>query len=282
MDKRELALITVLGGLAIFSIKLWAYFISGSVALMSDALESIVNIFASIMMYVSLGISDRPPDKTHHYGHEKVENISCLAEGALIIVAGAFIWRESISRIYSPVVPSHIGLAVRISLFATMMNGGLSWLLMRKAAEISSMALEGDAKHLLSDVVSSVGVAIGLLLVDLTGNYLFDPFIALIVGLIVFRMGGILVFKAVKDLMDESCPEEEEMLRVIMDRHQSQFVDYHNLKTRRSGGKVFAELHLSLDGSLTVNDAHDFIDHLEDDVKNELPEIDLVIHVDPR
>lgn len=267
MEKRELALITVLGGLVIFAIKIWAFIISGSVTLMSDALESIVNVFASVIMYVSVGISDRPPDETHHYGHEKVENISCLVEGALILVVGAFIWRESIGRIYSPVALIRINLAVFISLFATMMNGGLSWLLMRKAAETSSMALEGDSKHLLSDVVSSVGVAIGLILVDLTGIILFDPIIALIVGLLVLRMGGFLVFRAVRDLMDQSCPEEEDKIRGIMDRHQSQFVDYHNLKTRRSGGKVFAELHLSLDGSLTVQEAHDFMNHLQEDVK---------------
>ena len=281
MDKRGIAATAIVGGVAIFGIKLYSYYISGSVALLSDALESIVNIVASIMMYMSVRISEQPPDDNHRYGHQKIENISSFTEGALIIVAGALIGRAAINRLLEPVTLVSMDLAIVLSLFATALNGLLSWLLMKKAEETRSMALEGDAKHLFSDVVSSIGVAFGLFLGQYLGIPMLDPLMAMIVAFMVLRLGIGLVYKSGCGLMDESCPEIEEKIRKLMDRHKNQFVDYHNLKTRRSGDRVFAELHLSLDGSLSVQEAHDFTDHLEWDVENEIPGVDLTIHVEP-
>jgi cation diffusion facilitator family transporter len=281
MDKRGIAATAIVGGVAIFGIKLYSYYISGSVALLSDALESIVNIVASIMMYVSVRISEQPPDDNHRYGHQKIENISSFIEGALIIVAGALIGRAAVNRLLEPVTLVSLDIAIGLSLFATALNGVLSWLLMKKAEETRSMALEGDAKHLFSDVVSSIGVAFGLFIGQFLGIPVLDPLMAMIVAFMVLRLGLGLVYKSGSGLMDESCPETEEQIRKLMDRHKSQFVDYHNLKTRRSGDRVFAELHLSLDGSLSVQEAHDFTDHLEWDVENEIPGVDLTIHVEP-
>jgi len=281
MNKRRLAAVTILGGVVIFLIKLYSYIISDSVALLSDALESIVNILASLMMFTSVIISEKPPDENHRYGHQKIENISCFIEGSLVILAGALIAHSALTRILEPVEPVRLNLAILISLVATMMNGGFSWLLMKKAKETGSLALEGDAKHLLSDVLSSGGVAVGLF-IGKTFNYpLIDPIMALIVAVLVLRMGLGLVWKSGTGLMDISCPETEDKLRIILDRHQNQFVDYHNLKTRRSGDRVFAELHLSMDGGLSVEEAHDFTDHLEKDVQKEVPEVNLTIHVEP-
>jgi cation diffusion facilitator family transporter len=281
MDKRGIAATAIVGGMVIFGIKLYSYYISGSVALLSDALESIVNIVASIMMYMSVRISEQPPDDNHRYGHQKIENISSFIEGALIIVAGALIGRAAINRLLEPVTLVSMDLAIVLSLFATALNGLLSWLLMKKAEETRSMALEGDAKHLFSDVVSSIGVAFGLFIGQFLGIPVLDPLMAMIVAFMVLRLGIGLVYKSGCGLMDESCPEIEEKIRKLMDRHKNQFVDYHNLKTRRSGDRVFAELHLSLDGSLSVKEAHDFTDHLEWDVENEIPGVDLTIHVEP-
>jgi len=281
MDKRGIAATAIVGGVAIFGIKLYSYYISGSVALLSDALESIVNILASIMMYMSVRISEQPPDDNHRYGHQKIENISSFIEGSLIIVAGALIGRAALNRLIEPVTLVSLDLAIGLSLFATALNGLLSWLLMKKAEETRSMALEGDAKHLFSDVVSSIGVAFGLFIGQFLGIPVLDPLMAMIVAFMVLRLGLGLVYKSGSGLMDESCPETEEKIMKLMDRHKSQFVDYHNLKTRRSGDRVFAELHLSLDGSLSVQEAHDFTDHLEWDVENEIPGVDLTIHVEP-
>jgi cation diffusion facilitator family transporter len=236
---------------------------------------------ASIMMYMSIRISEQPPDDNHRYGHQKIENISSFVEGALIVVAGALIGRAALNRLLEPVILVSLNLAIGISLFATALNGLLSWLLMKKAEETRSMALEGDAKHLFSDVVSSIGVAFGLFIGQVLGIPVLDPLMAMIVAFMVLRLGIGLVYKSGCGLMDESCPEIEEKIRKLMDRHKNQFVDYHNLKTRRSGDRVFAELHLSLDGSLSVKEAHDFTDHLEWDVENEIPGVDLTIHVEP-
>jgi cation diffusion facilitator family transporter len=232
-------------------------------------------------MLISVIISERPADESHQYGHEKVENISMLVEGGLIITAGLFIVHEALGRINEPVALKEVGLALGISMFATALNGLLSWYLSRTAEETDSMALEGDAKHLLSDVVSSLGVAAGLYVANLTGWDVLDPILAILVALLIFKMGLELFYKASHGLMDRSAPEEEARINEIMGRHQNQYVDFHDIKTRRSGGRVYAELHLSLDGSATVQESHDFTDHLEEDLRNELPEVTITIHVEP-
>ena len=281
MTKKTVAAASIIGGLLIFVIKVYAWMISDSVALLSDALESIVNIVASAMMFTSIWISDRPPDDDHRYGHQKIENISCMIEGILVIIAGVLIGRAAYGRLFAPVILERLDYAVLLSLFATSLNGLLSWFLMRTAKQTKSMALEGDAVHLLSDVISSVGVAVGLYVGKTLGLPILDPIMALVVALLVIKMGLDLIRKAGGGLMDTSSEETELEIRRIMDRHKTSFVDYHNLKTRQSGETVFAELHLSLDGSLSVQEAHDFTDYLEDNVRDELPNVSLTIHIEP-
>ena len=281
MDNRGAALVAVGGGLVIFAVKLGAWYISGSVALLSDALESIINIVASCLMLYSVYVSGRPADDEHHYGHQKVEYITSLAEGGLIITAAIFIIHTALERLSDPVPITSAGSAIGINLFATALNGGLSWYLIRRSKETGSIALEGDAKHLLSDVVTSVGVAIGLYISLLTGWTLADPIIALIVSVLIIRMGADIILKSSRGLMDDHCPETEEKIEALLDRHRSNFVDYHDIKTRRSGTQVFAELHLSIDGEMTVKEAHDFTDHLEEDLKKELPDVAVTIHIEP-
>jgi len=281
MGKREAATAAVVGGLAIFTIKLLAYFMSGSVALLSDALESIVNIAASALMLYSVRVSGMPADEDHHYGHQKIENISSLLEGAFILTAAVFIVHTALERIREPVGLAGIEGALGVSLFATAMNGGLSWYLSRTAEENDSMALEGDAKHLLSDVITSLGVIAGLWVAQLTGWAILDPLMALLVAALVVRMGVRLVLKSGRGLMDDHSPEVEARIMRLLDRHRLQFVNYHDVKTRRSGNKVFAELHLSVDGSLSVQEAHDFTNHLEQDLRKELPEVTITIHIEP-
>lgn len=282
MDKQKTALTAIIGGILIFALKMYTWFISGSIALLSDALESVVNILASLMMYGSIRVSEKPADKSHPYGHQKVENISCGIEGILVILAALLIAQTALGRINNPVELEGLDTAMILSLLATAGNGFLSWILMRSSQETGSMALEGDAKHLLSDVVSSGGVIIGLFIGQKLKIPILDPILALIVSVLVFKMGAELVYKAGRELMDESCPEEEEKVRIVMDRHQHQFVDYHDLKTRKSGGMVYAELHLRVDGQMSVQEAHDFTDHLEEDLAEEVPNVVITIHVEPK
>lgn len=282
MQKRQAALIAMFGGVAILLIKLIAYFVSNSVALLSDALESIVNIAASGLMLFSVWLSAKPADDSHNYGHQKIEDISCFLEGLFIIAAALLIVYAAAGRVFSGVLPVEIDIAILISMAATSLNGFLSWFIGRAAKKSGSVALEGDSKHLLSDVISSAGVWVGLFIVSLTGWAPIDAIMAFIVAALVGKMGFGLIFKSCGHLMDNSCKAEEAKIREVLLRHRFRFIDFHDMKTRRNGNLVFAELHLSVDGSLSVNEAHELTDHLENELKAELPNANLTIHVEPK
>ena len=281
MEKKQVAILALVCGIAIFGIKLVAYFISNSVALLSDALESIVNIAASGLMVFSVCVSERAPDSNHKYGHEKIEDVSCLVEGIFVIIAALLIIYAAAGRLFEPAELLKLDLAIGISMFATALNAGLSWLLIKTAKSCGSSALEGDAKHLFSDVISTVGVWIGLFVAQLTGWGFLDSMLAFLVAALVVRMGVGLVLKSSNRLMDQSCIAEEAKIMEVLGRHSFQFIDFHDLKTRRHGNQVFAELHLSVDGSLSVKESHDLTDHLEEELKKEQPNVNLTIHVEP-
>jgi cation diffusion facilitator family transporter len=281
VQKKQAALIALIGGVIILAVKLLAYFVSNSVAMLSDALESIVNIAASGLMLFSVWLSEKPADDSHNYGHQKIEDISSMLEGIFIVVAGLLIVYAAAGRLTAGVLPVEIDFAIGISMVATAMNGGLSWFLGRSAKKSGSVALEGDSKHLLSDVISTVGIWIGLFIVSLTGWSIVDPILAFVVAALIARMGLGLIRKSCGRLMDNSCKTEEAKIREVMLRHRYRFVDFHDMKTRRNGNQVFAELHLSVDGSLSVNEAHELTDHLEEELKTELPNASLTIHVEP-
>jgi len=280
LTKKGMALFTLAGGLVIFGMKLAAYFMSGSVALLSDAMESIVNIIASGVMLYAVYLADSPADRSHNYGHQKVENISSLIEGFLILVAAVLITEKAIDRLFHPIELFNVNLALIISLAATGLNGLLSWMLIRTARRFNSLALEGDSKHLLSDVLSSVAVVAGLLVAKFTEWAFLDSALAIGVALLLVKMGFDLIRKSSTGLMDQSCPEEEARIIEILKKHDGLFVDFHDIKTRRSGNKVFSELHLTVKGDKTVEEAHNLTDHLEEDLQSEMPEVSITIHVE--
>jgi len=281
MKKQQAAFMAIIGGIAIFGIKLFAYFISNSVALLSDALESIVNITASGLMFFSVYVSEKPADDTHNYGHQKIEEISRMIEGLFIIIAAVLIINAAIGNLFESAKLVKLNLAIGISMLATSLNAGLSWFLGHTAEKSGSAALDGDAKHLRSDVVSSIGVWVGLFFVGLTGWSLLDPIIALIIAALISRMGVGLVLKSSYQLMDQSCKKEEEKIREVLLRHRPSFKDFHKVKTRRQGNQVFAELHLLVESSISVEDAHNLTDHLEEELRRELHNMDLTIHIEP-
>jgi len=282
MRKKQAAFIAIVGGITVLGIKLLAYFISNSVALLSDAMESIVNIAASGLMLFSIHISEKPADDSHNYGHQKIEEISSMLEGLFIVAAALLIVYAAAGRFFEYAELFELDLAIGISMLATALNGGLSWFLARTARESGSAALEGDAKHLLSDVISSAGVWIGLFVVQLTGWGFMDAILAFAVAALIAKMGAGLVLKSSHHLMDRSCKEEEEKMKEILARHRFAFIDFHNVKTRRHGNQVFGQLHLSVDSSLSVKDAHDLTDHLQEELKEELPNMNLIIHIEPK
>jgi len=281
MNKKQAAIVAVICGIAIFGIKLVAYFISNSVALLSDALESIVNIAASGLMLFSVCVSERAPDRSHKYGHEKIEDISSLLEGIFIIIAALFIIYAAAGRLFEPTELLKLDIAIGVSILATALNAGLSWLLIKTSRSCGSTALEGDAKHLFSDVISTAGVWIGLVVAQLTGWSFLDSVLAFAVAVLIVMMGAKLVMKSSNRLMDQSCIAEEKKIMEVLRRHSFKFIDFHDLKTRRHGNQVFAELHLSVDGSLSVKEAHDLTDHLEEELREEQPNVNLTIHIEP-
>ncbi len=277
--KQQVAKLAVAVGLLIFFIKLTAYLISGSVALLSDALESIVNIAASIMMLASIRVALMPADADHKYGHQRAENISCLVEGVLIVIAAILIIIASAGRLLDPQPFTSIGLAIMVSLAATSLNGGMSYLLIRSSRSNGSIALEGDAKHLLSDVISSIGVVAGLLLAELTGWYILDPLMALVVALLLVRMAYSVLAKTCHDLMDHSCPESEAIIGKVLDEHGG-FLQYHDLKTRHVGENVYVEMHLCVPAKTTMAEAHELTESIEAAIRMKVPGAVVSIHME--
>jgi len=281
MKKNTAALIAIIGGLIVFSIKFIAYYISNSVALLSDALESIVNILASGMMLFSIYISEKPADDTHKYGHQKIEDISSAFEGILIIAAALLIVNAAAGRLFVSSELLELNLGIAISVLATAINAGISILLTRTAKSSGSMALEGDAKHLLSDVISTLGIWIGLVIVQITGWYIMDALLAFVVAILITRMGLGLILRSLKRLMDHSCIEEEKTILSVLNQNHSEFIEFHDLKSRRQGNSVLAEVHLTVQDSMSVRMAHDIIDQIEKDLKEQASNIQLTVHIDP-
>ncbi len=281
MKKSTAALIAIIGSLIVFSIKFIAFFISNSVALLSDALESIVNILASGMMFLSIYISEKPADDTHNYGHQKVEDISSAFEGIFIIAAAILIVNAAAGRLFVPVELLEVNLAIAISALATGINAGISILLTRTAKSSGSAALEGDAKHLLSDVISTVGIWIGLVIVQVTGWQIMDALLAFVVAILIARMGIGLILRSLQRLMDQSCVEEETAILSVLEEHKSSIIEFHDLKTRRQGNVVLAEIHLTVQDIMSVRMAHDIIDQIEEALKRDAGHIRLTVHIDP-
>lgn len=282
MQKLQVALIALCGGVAVLVIKLVAFFVSNSVALLSDALETIVNIAASGLMLFSVYVSEKPPDESHNYGHQKIEDISSMLEGIFIVAAALLIVYAAWGRLFAPAELSRLNLAIAISMIGTALTGGLSLLLSRSAKKSGSAAIGGDAIHLLSDVVSSVGIWVGLLIVQFTGWRFIDSILAFVVAALIAKMGIGLILKSSQPLMDRSCEEEEKKIREVLNRHKFRFIDFHDIRTRRNGNQVFCELHLSVDDLLSVKEAHDLTDHLENELRDELPNVNLTIHIEPK
>jgi cation diffusion facilitator family transporter len=281
MRKKQAATIALICGIGIFFLKLVAFFVSNSVALLSDALESIINILASGLMFFSIFISGKDPDQSHKYGHQKIEDISCLLEGVLIILAAVFIIITAVDRLSVTNYLLELNFGIIISVVATALNLGVSFILLNTAKKSGSIALEGDSKHLMSDVISSVVVWVGLIIGQIVGLNYMDSLLVFVVAVLIIRMGVVLVLKSSRNLMDQSCVDEEKTISEILSQHKYRFIDFHDLKTRRSGPVVFAELHLSVDSSLTVKEAHELTDHLETDIKEACPNVNLTIHVEP-
>jgi len=280
--KLRAAGISLAAGVAILGLKVAAYMVTGSVALLSDAAESVVNILAANVALVSLLVAVRPPDEGHQYGHAKAEYVSSATEGAMIAAAGGWIVLTAANRLLNPQPLVHIPVGLFLLVAGTALNLAVALYLLRVSRAGRSIALEASAKHLLSDVITSAGVFVGLGLVAVTGWAPLDAIAAIVVGANIGWMGLVLLRRSISGLMDARFPPEEEAkIRTVLDEHQGEIVEYHALRTREAGADRFLDVHLVLHRSFSVGQAHLICDDLEHHLQEELPGVDVTIHVEP-
>jgi cation diffusion facilitator family transporter len=268
--------------LAVMGIKYIAFLMTGSVALFSDALESIVNVLTAVAALIAIRISSLPPDRGHPFGHHKAEYFSAILEGALIIVAALLIFREAYFALLQPRMLTDTGAGLAVNALATAINAAWAWVLISRGRAWSSPALEGDGHHLVSDVITSVGVLVGLVLATVTGWAILDPLIAGAVAVNILRMGYRLAVESMSALMDQAAsPQIEARIKEAIRANAEGALQAHDIRTRTAGPQTFIEFHLVVPGEMTVEAAHEICDRLEDAIEEALENTDVVIHVEP-
>lgn len=266
----------------VMAIKYAAYLTTGSVALYSDALESIVNVVTAVVALVAIRIGMRPPDSTHPFGHHKAEYLSAVLVGALIIVAAILILAEAYDAIRQPRTLTDPVLGLAINGLATAINAGWAGLIIKRGRALQSLALVADGRHILTDVVTSVGVFAGLALATLSGWMLLDPLLAALVAINILWTGYKLATESISGLLDErASPEIEARIHRAIASNGKGAIEAHDIRTRQAGRMTFIEFHLVVPGDMTVAEAHEICDRLEAAIESELADADVVIHVEP-
>ena len=280
---RRVALLSVAAAIVTLLLKFGAYFLTGSVGLLSDAIESFVNLAAALIAFTAITIASRPADINHTYGHDKAEYFSSGAEGTLILIAAGTIIYSAIHRLLNPAPLENLGIGVVVALVASAINFGVSRIMMRVARQEDSIALEADAHHLMTDVWTSVGVVGGIILVGITGWQILDPLLAIAVAINIIWMGVQLLRRSTAGLMDVTLPGKEvAVIQTAISDVTGPEVPYHALRTRKSGSRRFIDFHLLLPGKTTVQESHDLVMKIEAAIEQELPKTYVTIHVEPR
>ncbi|MTH62714.1 cation diffusion facilitator family transporter [Paracoccus sp. DK608] len=283
MSRTErIAIGSIVIGLVVLGLKTLAWRLTGSVALMSDALESIVNVATALAALIAIRIAARPADREHPWGHHKAEFFSAVLEGVMIIVAALLILREAWHGFQNPrMLDAPLG-GLAINMAASALNGIWCWVLITRGRLLKSPALLADGHHLLSDVVTSVGVVIGVALAIVTGWAVLDPALAALVALNILWSGWKVMTASLSGLMDEAvdAPTLQEIRSIISD-HATGAIEAHDIRTRHAGPKTFIDFHLVVDGTISVNAAHEICDRIEAALKRRLPEAMISIHVEP-
>lgn len=271
-------------GAAVLTIglKTAAYFLTGSVGLLSDALESLVNLAGALMALAMLTVAARPADEDHAYGHSKAEYFSSGLEGGLILIAALSIIYAAIPRLIEPQPLEQVGLGLGVSVLASVINLVVALLLLRAGKQHNSITLQANAQHLLTDVWTSVGVLLGVGLVAFTGWQRLDPIVAILVAGNIIWHGGRIVHESVLGLMDTALSAGElEILKNTLASHMKNGVEYHALRTRQSGARKFASLHVLVPDTWTVLRGHHLLEKIEADIRRALPGITVFTHLEP-
>jgi cation diffusion facilitator family transporter len=276
------AWLSVATSIVTIALKFGAYALTGSVGLLSDAIEAIVNIVAALVALIILAYSAHAPDREHNFGHEKAQYFSSGIEGALIFVAaGGIIW-TALPRLVTPRELEQVGIGVVLSVAATAANALCAMIMLRAAKVHRSITLEADARHLLTDVWTTAGVLVAVALVQFTGWLRLDPIIAIVVALQILWTGWTLIGRSFQGLMDRAVPDEDqEKIVAVLSTLHDRGCDYHALRTRVAGAKSFVDVHVLVPGSMSVQDGHDLAEQLENDIQAKLPHVEVLTHLEP-
>ena len=278
----QYAVLSIIGALLTIALKTTAYLLTGSVGLLSDAMESIINLLAAVMLLGMLIIAARPADECHPFGHGKAEYFSSGAEGLLILLAAVAIGFAAIDRLLSPQPLEQLGLGVMAAVLAALVNLVIARILMRAGKRHDSSALQADAQHLMVDVWTTVGVLVGLGAVVLTDWLWLDPLIALAVAIHILREAIQILRKSVNGLMDQALPDEElKLITTILDQLHDQGLHYHALRTRKSASRRFVDVHILVPGDWTVQRGHDLLEQLEAQIRTAIANTSIITHLEP-
>jgi cation diffusion facilitator family transporter len=279
---RSYAFVSIAAAIVTIALKFGAYLLTGSVGLLSDAIESIVNLVAAVVALWALTYAAKPADAEHAFGHSKAEYFSSGAEGALIVVAAISIAFEAWGRLLHPEPLTQLGLGLALSLFATAINGVVAFVLLRAGRRLRSITLRADAHHLFTDVVTSGGVVLGILLVKVTGALVLDPIVALLVAVNIVWTGFRLLRETGSALLDAALPKEEiDAILLILNEYKRQDIQFHALRTRIAGTRRFVSFHVLVPGSWTVQQGHDLCEAIELAISRALPVTHVTTHLEP-
>ncbi len=275
------AWLSIAAAVSTIALKAAAYLLTGSVGLLSDALESLVNLVGALMALAMLTIAARPADEEHAYGHGKAEYFSSGVEGTLILIAAMSIGVTAFQRLLAPKPLEQVGLGLGVSVVASLINLGVALVLLRAGKRYQSITLEANAQHLMTDVWTSAGVLLGVGAVALTGWQRLDPIVAFIVAGNIIWSGVRIVRKSVLGLMDTALPvEEQNAIQSVLDTHRQSGVEFHALRTRQAGTRCFVSFHVLVPGTWTVQRGHDLLEQIESDLRLALPNITVFTHLE--
>jgi cation diffusion facilitator family transporter len=277
------AWLSIAAAIATISLKLVAWRLTGSVGLLSDAIESLVNLVAAIVALWMLMLAARPPDEQHEYGYSKAEYFSSGFEGVLIFVAALAIGVTAVQRLLAPQPLEQVGIGLGVSALASAINFGAARTLFAAGKRYRSIALEADAKHLMTDVWTSAGVIVGVLAVQVTGWLRLDPIIALAVAANIVLSGFGLVRRSAMGLLDRAVPAEDRAaIDAVLERYGKQGIEFHAVRTRQAAGRAFVSMHVLVPGEWSVAHAHDVVEAIEAEMRTALHRASIITHLEPK
>ncbi|MEI8205074.1 MAG: cation diffusion facilitator family transporter [Bacteroidota bacterium] len=280
--KTKTARLSILSNSLLILLKIISGILSGSVSIISEAIHSSLDLLAAIIAFFAVKISGQGPDEKHPYGHGKFENLSGVIEAILILVASGWIIFEAVKRFGAVTEIEHLEVGMLVMFISSLVNLLVSRRLYKVAKMTDSIALEADALHLKADVFTSLGVAVGLLLILITDLHIIDPIIAILVAIFIIREAFILLRKAYNPLLDTGLNEiEKKVIEENIQLHLSEGMSFHRLRTRRSGHIKYVDFHLEVPPLYSVKQAHDLCDLIEEDLKKLFPYIEIDIHTEP-